>query len=176
MQSHFKTLKYIRFFFRGGGGVEEAGKYSLKEQKTLNSREQGANIVSKNVSATSPELLVGKSAGLVIERLRVRIPAGEFASPELSLCVHSSYSVPVPSPVLPQWHVKDLGHPTKSAGGRLHLNMHTALTQRSLSGMTILLSRHSEEAYSETNSHLTCQETFGHSRLSSLSHCGLILA
>ena len=32
-----------------------------------------------------------------------------------------SYSVSVPPPVLPQWHVKDLGHSAKSAGGRLHL-------------------------------------------------------
>ena len=29
---------------------------------------------------------------------------------------------------------------------------------------------------SETSSHATCQGTFGHSRLSSLSHCGLSLA
>ena len=38
---------------------------------------------------TEPGYLVGKSAGLVIERLRVRIPAGavgEFSSPELTLC------------------------------------------------------------------------------------------
>ena len=42
--------------------------------------------------------LVGKSAGLVIERLRVRIPAGaagKFSSPELTLCA-DSYSVFVP--------------------------------------------------------------------------------
>ena len=30
--------------------------------------------------------------------------------------------------------------------------------------------------YPETTSHATCQGTFGHSRLSSLSHGGLILA
>ena len=30
--------------------------------------------------------------------------------------------------------------------------------------------------YSETRSRATCQGTFGHSRLRSLSHCGLILA
>ena len=30
------------------------------------------------------------------------------------------------TPVLPQWHVKDPGHSAKSAGGRLHLNMHTS--------------------------------------------------
>ena len=48
--------------------------------------------------------------------LRARIPAGaagEFFSQEL-----------------PQWHVKDPVHSAKSAGGRLHLNTHTSLTQR----------------------------------------------
>ena len=38
------------------------------------------------------------------------------------------------------------------------------------------LPRHSVGTYPETSSHATYQETFGHSRLSSLSHCGLILA
>ena len=37
------------------------------------------------------------------------------------------------------------------------------------------LSRHRVGAYPETSSHATCQGTFGHCRLSSLSHCGLIL-
>ena len=37
------------------------------------------------------------------------------------------------------------------------------------------LSRHSVGTYPETNSHATCQRTFGHSRLSSLSHCGVEL-
>ena len=37
------------------------------------------------------------------------------------------------------------------------------------------LSKHSVETYQETNSHATRQGTLGHSRLSSLSHCGLIL-
>ena len=44
--------------------------------------------------------LVGKSARLVIKRLRVRIPAGaagEFSSPESTLCA-DFYSVSVPSP------------------------------------------------------------------------------
>ena len=44
--------------------------------------------------------LIGKSAGLVIGRLRVRIPAGaagECYSPELTLCAES-YSVSVPPP------------------------------------------------------------------------------
>ena len=42
------------------------------------------------------------------------------------------------TPLLPQWHEKDPGHSAKSAGGRLHLNMHTPLTQRSRSGLTML--------------------------------------
>ena len=32
-------------------------------------------------------------------------------------------------PMLPQWHAKDPRHSAKSAGGRLHLNTHTPLTQ-----------------------------------------------
>ena len=45
-----------------------------------------------------PGQLVGKSAGLVIQRLRVRIPAraaGELSSPELTLCA-DFYSVYIP--------------------------------------------------------------------------------
>ena len=38
------------------------------------------------------------------------------------------------------------------------------------------LSRHSVGTYQETSSHATRNGTLGHSRLSSLSHCGLILA
>ena len=38
------------------------------------------------------------------------------------------------------------------------------------------LSGHSVGSYPETSSHSICQGTFGHSRLNSLSHCGLILA
>ena len=45
--------------------------------------------------------------------------------------------------VLLQWHAKDPGHSTKSADGRIHLNMHTPLTQRGWSG----LSRHREGTY-----------------------------
>ena len=48
--------------------------------------------------------------------------------------------------VLAQWHVKDPCHSAKSAGGRLHLNAHTPLTRRSLSGLT-MLSRHSVGTY-----------------------------
>ena len=78
--------------------------------------------------------------------------------------------------MLPQWHVKDPGHFTKRAGGRLHLNTHIALTQRNRSGVTTRLSRYSVGISPKTSSHATCQGKFGHSRLTSLSHCGLILA
>ena len=67
-----------------------------------------------------PGKLVNESAGLVIERLRVRIPAGaagEFSSPELTFLFGVSST-----PLLPQWHVKDPGHSAKRASGRLHLN------------------------------------------------------
>ena len=37
----------------------------------------------------------------------------------------------------------------------------------------MLLSRHSMGTYQETSSHAPCQGTLGHSRLKSLSHCGL---
>ena len=49
-------------------------------------------------------------------------------------------------PVLLQWHAKYLGHSAKSAGGRLHLNMHTPLTLQSQSGLTVLF-RHTVEMY-----------------------------
>ena len=77
--------------------------------------------------------------------------------------------------MLPQWHVKDPGHSAKSAGGRLHLNTHTPLTHGSRSGPTMPLFRQSVGIYQETSSHATCQGTFGHNCLSSLSHCGLIM-
>ena len=95
------------------------------------------------------------NAGLVVERLRVRIPAsaaGEFSSPELTLCA-DSYLCPF-HPVLPQWHVKDLGHSAKSAGSRLHPNAHAQpLTQQCRSGLTTPLSRHSLGTYPKTSSH-----------------------
>ena len=45
--------------------------------------------------------------------------------------------------MLPQWYVKDPGHSAKSVDVRLHLNTHTPSTQRSRSGLTKPLSRHS---------------------------------
>ena len=50
------------------------------------------------------------------------------------------------TPALPQWHIKDPGHSAESAGDRLHLNIHTPLTQRSRRGLT-MLSRHSVRTY-----------------------------
>ena len=113
----------------------------------------------------------------MIERVRVRIPAGtagEFSSPVSTLCADSLFGVRS-TPVLPQWHVKDPGHFAKSAAGGLHLYTHTPLTERSRSGLTMPLSRHSLGTYQETSSHATRQGTLGHSRLSSLSHYGLTL-
>ena len=40
--------------------------------------------------------------------------------------------------MLPQWHIKDSDHSAKRAGGRLHLNPHTALTKQSRIGLTTL--------------------------------------
>ena len=80
------------------------------------------------------------------------------------------------TPVLPQWHVKEPGHSAKSAGGRLHLNTYTFMTQRSRSGMPMPLCRRGMGTNPEHSSHATRQGALGHNRLSSLSHCGLILA
>ena len=101
-----------------------------------------------------------------MERLRVRIPAGaagEFSSPESTLSA-DLFGVRS-TPVLPQKHVKDPSHSSQSAGGRLHLNTHTPLTQRSRSGLTMPLSGHSVGTYQETSLHATRQGTLGHSRL-----------
>ena len=57
------------------------------------------------------------------------------------------------TPVSPQWHVKDPGHSAKIAGGRLHLNTHTPLTQQSQSGLTLPLSGHSTGTYLEARAH-----------------------
>ena len=68
--------------------------------------------------------------GLPYYRIQLTGEAGESTSPTLTLCT-DSYSVSVPLLVLPQWQVKDPGHSAKSAGGKLHLNTHKPLTQRS---------------------------------------------
>ena len=58
---------------------------------------------------------------------------------------------------------KKTGYSAKSAGGRLHLSTHIPFTQRSRSGLTMPLSRHSVGTYPETSSHATCQGIFGYS-------------
>ena len=75
-----------------------------------------------------------------MERLRVRIPAGmagEFvlfrANFQCGLLL-SAFSIPV----LPQWYANDPGHSAKSAAGRLFLNTHLPLIQRSRSALTVL--------------------------------------
>ena len=73
------------------------------------------------------------------------------------------------TPVLLQWHTEDASQSTQSAGGRLHVNKHTPLTQQGQSELTMLLSRHSVGTYLETSSHATCQGKFVHNHLSSLS-------
>ena len=62
-----------------------------------------------------------------------------------------------------EWYIKDPGHSAKSIGGRLHLNTHTPLTQRSRSGLTMPLSRYSVGTCQETSSHATRQGTLGRS-------------
>ena len=124
--------------------------------------------------------LVGKSARLMIEKLRVWILAGVADNFLLQsqLCVLTVIRCPF-HPHVTKWLSKDSSHSAKSAGGKLHLNiyMHTPLTRWSQSGLTIPLSRHSVGTYPEMSSHATCQGTFGtDSHLSLLSHCGLILA
>ena len=74
------------------------------------------------------------------------------------------------------FHPRVTAEARKSTGGRLHLYTHTPLTHRSRSGLTMPLSRQSVEIYQKTSSHATRLGALDHSRVSSLSHCGLILA
>ena len=60
----------------------------------------------------------------MIERSQVQIPSGVvFSSQWSTFCVGSYFSTPS-TPILSQWHVKDPGHSSKSAGGRFRLNRH----------------------------------------------------
>ena len=100
-------------------------------------------------------------AELVIERLRVRIPAGAgsgFSSPEfILLSVLTLIRCPF-NPVLKQWHVKAPGQSGQNVGGRLHVNTHTPLIQRSGSWLTLLCRRSVWEPIRETSSHATPQK------------------
>ena len=64
-----------------------------------------------------------------------------FFSPELTLCA-DLFGVRS-TPVLPQWNIEDPGLSAKSSDGRLQINTHPPLTQRSRSGLIMPLSRHS---------------------------------
>ena len=73
-------------------------------------------------------------AGIRTRNLSITSPApSPTRYPDSFLCA-DSYSVSVPSPLLPQWHVKDPGHSATRAGGSLHLNTHTPVTQRNRRG------------------------------------------
>ena len=61
-------------------------------------RVRGAGVFPPNLG--DQEYLVGRGVGLVVERLRVLVPAGaarKFSSPELTFCA-DSYSVSIPIP------------------------------------------------------------------------------
>ena len=69
--------------------------------------------------------IIVHSAGFVIKRSWVRLSPGRgflFQS-QISVCADPYFGIRS-TPVLPQQHVKDLGHSAKSAGGRLQLNIH----------------------------------------------------
>ena len=59
---------------------------------------------------------------------------------------------------------------------QVNLNMNKSLMQRSRSGLTMPLCRHSVGSYQKTSSLPARRGTLGRSHLSSLNHCGLILA
>ena len=102
----------------------------------------------------SRESLLVRTPRLVIERLRVQIPAraaGEFLFFRVNFVCRLLFGVRS-TPVLLQWHVKDPGHCAKSADDRLHLNTYIPWTQRSRSGLTMPLCRHSVGIYPEKNS------------------------
>ena len=71
--------------------------------------------------------------------------AGEMSSPQLTFCADSYWMTPFNPSVTAVAH-KRPGHSARCAGSRLQLNTHTPLTQRSLSGLT-MLSRQSVRTY-----------------------------
>ena len=110
----------------------------------------------------------------MIERLRVRIPAeavGLFFL-QSQLCVLALIRYPF-HPRVTAVARKRSGHSAKSAGGRLHLNTHTPLTQRSRSGLT-MLPRHSVEVYQGNELTRSSSGNDSHSHFSLLSQRGLI--
>ena len=117
-----------------------------------------------------PGQLVGKSVGLFIERLQVRTAAGaagEFLL-QSQVCVLTPSRCP--------FHPRVTAVARKRPQSFCQKCRWQVTPQRSRSGLTMPLCRQSLVIYQETSSHATRQETLGHSRLFSLSHCGLIPA
>ena len=105
----------------------------------------------------------------MIERLRVRIPpeaAGEF-------CVLTLFRYPFHPHVTPVARKRPRSFCQKCKWQAAP--KHTYTIDPTKSEWAMPLSRHSVGTSPETSSHATCQGTLGHSCLSSLSHCGLIL-
>ena len=76
----------------------------------------------------------------MIERLLVPVlagAAGELSSPEFTFCA-DSYSLSVPPLVTAVARKRPPVIPPKMQVGRLHLNMHSPLTQQSWSGLIAL--------------------------------------
>ena len=97
--------------------------------ETSEEEQEHWGYLSKHFFTTG--IVSGQSAGLVVEILRLRIPAGaagEISSPESTFCA-DSYSVSVQPCVIAMARKRPRSS-AKSAGGRLHLNTHTPLTQR----------------------------------------------
>ena len=114
-------------------------------------------------------LLLSRSHDSKERRTRDRKVASSNPGSWPLLCVHSS-------PALPQRHVKDPGHFAKSAGGRWHLNTRIQPWPNEVGVGWLCCPGIVLEPIGETSSHATRQGTLGHSRLSSLTHCRLVLA
>ena len=91
------------------------------------------------------------------------------------LCVLTLYSVSASTPCYGSGTLKTpVILPKVQVAGSKHA--YTLDPTKSEWADNMLLSRLSVGTYQETSSHATRHGTLGHSRLSSLSHCGLILA
>ena len=101
----------LGFFFHGERDHQSSGIPSFHEPSESGAppqveislpfhRKQRPPVRPANCRMTSRHCVESNRAGLVIERLRVRIPAGaagEISSSELTLCANS-YSLSVPPP------------------------------------------------------------------------------
>ena len=119
---------------------------------------------------------VGKNAGLVIERLRVRIPAGaagEFSSPDSTLCADSFILCPFHPRVIAVARKRPRSFYQKC---RWQVTPKHAYTQRSRSGLNSCCQGIVWEPIRKRAYTLLVRKNIGHSRLSPPSNCGLILA